>query len=49
MRFEDEMYKRLNEARRKEMPEVRNGTFCKHFIEKLIEVLEEEKKGEKDE
>jgi predicted DNA-binding protein len=42
IKIDESFYKRLNEVRRKEAPNIRNSTFCKELIEAMVGALEDD-------
>ena len=47
IKFDDKFYKRLNEARKLEAPEIRNAKFCKELVEAMVGADDHKEKGGK--
>ena len=49
IKFDEKFYKRLNEARKLEAPDIRNAKFCKELVEAMVGAIEDDhkNKGEK--
>jgi hypothetical protein len=51
IKFDEQFYKRLNEARKLEAPDIRNAKFCKELVEAMVGAIEDDddhkNKGEK--
>ena len=44
LKFDKKFYKRLNEARKLEAPEIRNTKFCKELVEAMVGAIEDDNK-----
>ena len=44
LKFDKKFYKRLNEARKLEAPEIRNTKFCKELVEAMVGAIEDDHK-----
>ena len=44
IKFDKKFYKRLNEARKLEAPEIRNAKFCKELVEAMVGAIEDDHK-----
>ena len=44
IKFDKKFYKRLNEARKLEAPEIRNTKFCKELVEAMVGAIEDDHK-----
>jgi|TARA_R110002110_G_scaffold149959_1_gene341372 hypothetical protein len=51
LKFNDDFYTRLNDARKLESPSIRNTKFCKKLVEAMVGAIEDDykNKGEKNE
>ena len=48
IQFDEKFYKRLNDARRLEAPDIRNARFCKELVEAMVGAIEDEHKNKGD-
>jgi hypothetical protein len=48
LKFDKDLYKRLNDARKLESPSIRNTKFCKKLIEAMIGAIEDDHKSKGD-
>tara|TARA_R110002110_G_C12931500_1_gene668379 strand:+ start:362 stop:544 length:183 start_codon:yes stop_codon:yes gene_type:complete len=44
LKFDKKFYKRLNDARKLEAPEIRNTKFCKELVEAMVGAIEDDHK-----
>ena len=44
LKFDKKFYKRLNDARKLEAPEIRNTKFCKELVESMVGAIEDDHK-----
>ena len=48
LKFDKDLYKRLNDARKLESPSIRNTKFCKKLIEAMTGAIEDDHKSKGD-
>jgi hypothetical protein len=48
IKFDEQFYKRLNEARKLEAPDIRNAKFCKELVEAMVGAIENDHKNKGD-
>jgi hypothetical protein len=48
IKFDEKFYKRLNDARRLEAPDIRNAKFCKELVEAMVGAIEDDHKNKGD-
>jgi hypothetical protein len=48
IKFDEKFYKRLNEARKLEAPDIRNAKFCKELVEAMVGAIEDDHKNKGD-
>ena len=49
IKFDEQFYKRLNEARKLEAPDIRNAKFCKELVEAMVGAIEDDHKNKGEE